>query len=83
MAILDRLPPKEYEYKQDGAYKLMNLPHGQRYGLIAQDVEEVLPSLVKATTFDTRYAKHETPQSGKAPAGNPVAKLSEKIEFKA
>ena len=47
------MQPKEYEYRHDGNFKLMNLPQGKQYGLIAQDVEQVLPKLVKETKFNT------------------------------
>jgi len=69
--LIAKLHPKEYEYKHDGTYKLMNLPEGKRYGLIAEKVEEVLPGLVKATEF---IQKHHT--------GEAIA-ISEKVEFKA
>ncbi len=47
MSIINQLHPKTYNFRQDGNYKTMNLPQGQHYGLIAQDVEKVLPNLVK------------------------------------
>jgi len=67
-----------YEYKQEGAYKLMHLPQGKRFGLIAEEVEEVLPSLVKATEFDSKWAQS---QYGKE--AHQTTAPSEKIEFKA
>jgi hypothetical protein len=69
--LIAKLKPKEYEYKHDGTYKLMNLPEGKRFGLIAEDVEEVLPGLVKATEFNQKQSNGE-----QTPA-------SEKVEFKA
>jgi hypothetical protein len=62
--IINKLQPKAYEYRQDGAYQLMNLPKGQRYGFIAQDVEQVLPNLVEEAEFNTARA----PQSEEASA---------------
>lgn len=56
LALLNQLQPKTYEYRQDGDYKLMNLPKGKHYGLIAQDVEQVLPDLVKESRFDAAKA---------------------------
>jgi len=73
MDIINSLHPKHYEYRHDGNYKLMNLPDGEHYGLIAQDVEKVLPNLVKDTKFETRYAN----------LNNTDSKNSETINFKA
>ncbi len=74
--IINKLQPKAYEYRQDGAYQLMNLPKGKHYGLIAQDVEKVLPNLVEEAEFNTA----RTPQSGEAPAQQ---RKEEIISFKA
>jgi Chaperone of endosialidase/Secretion system C-terminal sorting domain len=64
MSIINALHPKQYQFKKDGNYSLMNFPKGDHYGLIAQEVEKVLPNLVKETKFDTRIAKHtETEKS--------------------
>lgn len=43
LEILDRLQPKAYQYKKDLG---MNLPEGNQYGFLAQELEQVLPSLV-------------------------------------
>jgi len=59
MEIINELNPTQYEYRNDGNYKLMNLPQGNRYGLIAQDVEKVLPGLIKETNFDPNIIKSE------------------------
>ena len=40
----------------------MNLPEGQHYGLIAEDVEKVLPALVKQSKFET--ATDESSKNG-------------------
>jgi hypothetical protein len=55
MSIINQLRPKTYHYKDDGNFKLMNLPTGLRYGLIAEDVEKVLPGLVKQTDFEIAH----------------------------
>ena len=47
MEIINQLHPKYYEYRHDSHYQLMNLPKGEHYDLIAQDVEKILPGLVK------------------------------------
>ena len=51
MNIISQLHPKQYNYRQDENYKLMNLPQGTHFGLLAQDVEKVLPGLVKESKF--------------------------------
>ena len=42
------LRPTSFRFKREGEYAVMHLPEGERYGLIAQEVEEVLPELVVA-----------------------------------
>jgi hypothetical protein len=46
LALINSLQPKSYEYK-NASYPSMQLPKGNQYGLIAQEVESVLPQLVK------------------------------------
>lgn len=53
MDIINKLKPRQYEYRHDGNYDQMNLPIGDHYGLIAQDLELVLPNLVKDSKFET------------------------------
>ena len=72
MNIINRLQPKQYQYRQDGNFKLMSFPKGEHYGLIAQDVEKILPGIVKETKFETKLAN---------PDADP--KSSETINFKA
>lgn len=76
MSIISKLKPKTYEFRNDGDYKLMGLPVGEHYGLIAQDVEKVLPDLVRNSRFDTRYAKN-------GPSSEADAKNNKTIMFKA
>jgi hypothetical protein len=47
MSIINKLQPKNYEFKTDEKYASLNLPKGTHYGLLAQDLEQVLPNLVK------------------------------------
>ena len=41
-----QLKPKTYTSTDADKYRAINLPEGQQFGLIAQEVENVLPSLV-------------------------------------
>ena len=49
LGIINQLKPKTYEYKQS-SFPSMNLPGGKQYGLIAQDVQLILPELVNNNT---------------------------------
>jgi hypothetical protein len=53
MQIIARLKPATYEFEHEGKLAGLRLPGGKHYGLIAQELEEVLPSLVKTSTFST------------------------------
>jgi len=46
MGIINQISPKTFTYKTS-QYPQMNLPTGSQFGMIAQDVEGVLPNLVK------------------------------------
>lgn len=51
MGIINKLKPKHYEFKSDVQYTSLHLPHGKHYGLLAQDIEQVLPDLVHEENF--------------------------------
>lgn len=68
MDKIRQLKPSTYTYKT-GQYKAMNLPEGQQIGLIAQDLEQVFPELVKEVKgFD------EKDQDGKTTGTIPTFK---------
>lgn len=46
LAIINQLNPKTYTFRTN-QFKNMNLPSGQQQGLIAQEVQSILPNLVK------------------------------------
>ncbi len=46
LMLLNKLSPKNYQYKTSD-FPTMSLPKGNQFGLIAQEVEAVLPELVK------------------------------------
>ena len=46
MSIIDQLQPKTFTFKT-AQYPQMNLPTGDQFGLVAQDVEPILPNMIK------------------------------------
>jgi Chaperone of endosialidase/Secretion system C-terminal sorting domain len=80
MDIINKLKPRQYEFRHDGNYGKMNLPEGNHFGLIAQDVEEVLPHLVKDAKFETDLIK---PVVNGNPSSADADIKSETINFKA
>ncbi len=61
LAILSQLQPKRYNFRcSDPQLAHMNLPLGQKFGLIAQDVQEVLPELVYDSHHGAGFATDGT-----------------------
>jgi hypothetical protein len=83
MEIINQLHPKKYDFRQDGYYKLMKLPQGTHFGLIAQDVEKVLPNLVKDTKFESSLEASATKPSPDGKSELQQNTKSETIDFKA
>jgi len=88
MNIISQLKPRQYEFRHDGNYDLMNLPEGNHYGLIAQDVETVLPNIVKETKFETNMGKRSLavkPDASGKPSSAAMTSdgKGETIDFKA
>jgi len=81
MNIINQLHPKHYQYRQDGNYQLMNLPKGKRYGLIAEDVEKVLPGLVKESKYKTKM--YDDQLADPKNSALITTRTSETINFKA
>ena len=52
MTIINKLKPKNYEFRDDGKFASLHLPKGNHYGLLAQDVEEILPDLVRESPLE-------------------------------
>ena len=80
MSIINKLKPKNYEFRTDEKFASLNLPKGTHYGLIAQDVEEVLPNLVKESPQEIS-SKTDEPikprlNDGKAPTAATEQKVT-------
>lgn len=82
MDIINQLHPKLYNFRNDGDYKSMNLPKGIHYGLIAQDVEKVLPNIVRNSKFETGMVNPPSLPTGKE-GTKPATPKSETVDFKA
>ncbi|NRB62505.1 MAG: tail fiber domain-containing protein [Saprospiraceae bacterium] len=64
MTLINALEPSEYHFKQDEKYTLLNLPTEKQYGFVAQDVEAVVPELVKETDLQFREAVRDGTTDG-------------------
>lgn len=73
MSIIEQLKPSVYIFKTN-EYKQLNLPEGLQYGLIADEVQQVLPGAVKKAVQPAVYENHDE-HNGK--------KLSDAVEFNA
>ncbi len=71
MSIIHQLNPAIYTYKTT-EYQQMHLPEGIHYGLIADEVLEIMPGIVKKAVQPAQY-ENNNEQHGK--------KISEEIEF--
>ncbi len=71
LTLINRLQPSVYNYNIS-TYKQMNLPEGLQYGLIADELQQVIPSAVKKTVQPAEYENHDS-NNGK--------KLSDEVEF--
>jgi hypothetical protein len=52
MTIVGRLLPKTYEFRNDGQFDSLQLPKGLHYGFLAEDIEQVLPNLVRESSLN-------------------------------
>lgn len=59
MSIINKLKPRNYDFKTDEKYAFLKLPGGTHYGLLAQDVEEVLPNLVSTANHEVLKASKQ------------------------
>ncbi|MCD4679710.1 MAG: tail fiber domain-containing protein [Bacteroidales bacterium] len=73
LSIIENLIPVTYYNKPDEKFKSLNLPDNLQYGFIAQDMEKILPELVR---------KQILPGSSKGSSEYIIAKLDENLEFK-
>lgn len=59
LSIINKLKPKYYEFRDDGKFASFNLPKGNHYGLLAQDLEEILPYLVREAPLEVNDLNQE------------------------
>ena len=74
MKIINQLQPKTYQFRNDGNYAKLNLPTGNHMGLLAQDVEKVIPQAVKYAGVNSSVLNSTIPKEGEK---------GEMIDFKA
>lgn len=57
LASVQQLEPKKFEYNTKRYYDL-NLPVGQQYGFLSENVQQVLPELVRLESHSYRVGKN-------------------------
>jgi hypothetical protein len=62
--VIRELRPTSYTYRQSDKYQLLNLPKGRQYGFIAQEVERVIPDLVRDTDVQFNEAVVDPDKKG-------------------
>lgn len=62
--VIRELRPTSYTYRRQDKYKLLNLPEGRQYGFIAQEVERVIPDLVRDTDVQFNESVADPGQKG-------------------
>lgn len=78
ISTIMRLNPSTYNFRGNGEYNGLMLSTGLRYGLIAQEVEEVLPSLVK----DNIHTYSESVNTGSGPDMTSENEITKTMEYK-
>jgi hypothetical protein len=84
LALVNALQPKSYEFKGEAG---LNLPEGEQYGFLAQELEQVMPGLVKTIEHPQATEDNLEPVSEEAAAngetGEPAIEEGETQELKA
>jgi hypothetical protein len=57
LASVQQLEPKRFEYNTN-RYTSLNLPTGQQYGFLSENVQQVLPELVRLESHSYRVGKN-------------------------
>lgn len=82
MSIINKLKPRHYEFKKDAKFASLQLPKGNHYGLLAQDLQDVLPNLVSEAPHELKTVKPQLaikPETNGKPSA-PAALQQETIE---
>lgn len=79
LGVVMQLRPTSYTFRGNGNYNGLALSTGQRYGLIAQEVESILPALVQNNVH--RYEEVIADGEGVAPGGE-AKTVTREMEYK-
>lgn len=78
LGTIMKLNPATYNFRGNGEYNGLKLSTGLHYGLIAQEVEEVLPSLVK----NNIHTYSEVSTEGNGPDVTSETEITKTMEYK-
>jgi hypothetical protein len=79
LGVVMQLRPTSYTFRGNGSYNGLALSTGQRFGLIAQEVETILPSLVQNNVH--QYEEVIADGEGVAPGGE-AKTVTREMEYK-
>jgi hypothetical protein len=84
MALINQLKPKAYQFRNDDKYANLNLPRGNHFGLLAQDVEKLFPGLVGEAPLEIENTPANVPQkTGSDTIGQTAPKRAKTMAVKA
>lgn len=78
LSTIMKLNPTTYNFRGNGEYNGLKLSTGLHYGLIAQEVEQVLPSLVKNNV----HSYSEMENNGQGPDVTSETEIKKTMEYK-
>lgn len=83
LSIINRLKPRYYDFKRDEKYQDLHLPKGAHYGLLAQELEKVLPELVQESSYEIKKLKPQLKELAITNAANHTTEVKEEVQLKA
>ncbi len=82
LALISQLKPKLYEFRNDEKYANLNLPKGEHYGFLAQEVAQLFPGLVKEAPLEVQDTEKAIAQKEITISATPTKQTPENLPVK-